>query len=92
MLAYNNEGFLGRPLYAGLEPFRRVVNNGCEIETQDVDLIRQIRENEFARGSEVIDWHLFKPGRTILIDNMGRKFGCTRNVYGQWIELTEIVG
>lgn len=92
MLHYIHKSFFGKPLYAGTKPFQKVVNNGCTIETQSVDLIQQLQRNEMTRNSEVIDWWLFKPGATILFDNHGNQFGCTSNVDGQWITLVQIVG
>ena len=34
----------GLPLYHGWEPYQKVVNNGCTIETQDNNLIAQLVE------------------------------------------------
>ena len=91
MLAYSFKPFWGRPLYTGSDPFQKVVNNGCIIETQSTELIRKLQENEELRGSEVIDWYLFKPGKTILTDSDGHEFGCTMNNNGSWIRLKEII-
>lgn len=92
MLSYEFREFYGVPLYAGWEPFRKVVNNGCTIETQSAELVRQLEENERRRDGEVIDWYLFKPGKTILTDNFGKKYGCRSNVDGKWITLIQIMG
>lgn len=91
MLSYSFKPFLGRPLYAGSEPFQKVVNNGCIIETQSAELVRKLKENEAQRGVEVIDWYLFKPGKTILTDSDGPEYGCTMNNGGHWIQLVEII-
>ena len=82
----------GLPLYYGSKPYRKVINNGCTIETQDEILIEQLISNESRRSSQPIDWWLFKVGETILTDNLGRKFACSMNNNGKWIQLDRIIG
>jgi len=82
----------GLSLYHGLEPYQKVVNNGCTIETQDVQLLAQLADDECRRTNPPIDWWLFKPGETVLTDNDGRQFACILNNSGSWIQLVRIVG
>ena len=71
-------------------PFRRTVNNGYTISTQDDDLLEQLDWDEINRMMPPIDWHLFRPGETILIDNIGRRFACTVKT-DYFVELQEII-
>lgn len=90
-MKYIFEQTYGLPLYHGWEPYQKVVNNGCVIETQDNNLIAQLVEDERNRNSRPIDWHLFKAGKTVLVDNYGVRFACTMNNSGQWIQLVKII-
>ena len=88
---YKHEDTHGRKLRSIAAPFKSVVNNGYTISTQDSGLIEQLWENEIERG-EVIDWFIFKVGKSVLIDDLGRKFACTMAVHNGIIELMEIIG
>jgi len=81
----------GLSLHHGSEPYRKVVNNGCIIETQDESLIKQLLDDETNRNSKPIDWWLFKVGETILTCNDGNHFACTMNNSGMWIQLVKII-
>jgi len=91
-MKYKFESTWGKPLYDGLVPYQKIVNNGCTIETQDNNLIAQLAEDELKRSAPPIDWHLFKVGETVLIDNYGDRFACTMNNNRQWIRLNKIIG
>ena len=90
-MKYEFKSTLGVGLYCGLDSYQKVVNNGCTIETQDNNLIAQLVEDEWRRAGRPIDWHLFKAGGTILIDNYGNRFACTMNNDGRWIQLVKII-
>ena len=81
----------GVPMATSNAPFKRVINNGYEISTQSDSLIKQLEDNERDRSGPVIDWHLFKPGETILIDNFGQQYACIIKTDG-FVELQAIVG
>lgn len=81
----------GLLLHHGSEPFQKVVNNGCVIETQDENLIRQLINDENNRKSKPIDWWLFKVGETILSCDDENYFACTMNNSGKWIQLIKII-
>ena len=91
-MKYKFEPTLGVPLYHGWDPYQKVVNNGCTIETQNVSLLAQLAADERDRTKAPIDWWLFKPGETVLIDNYGNRFACTMNNNGKWITLVKIIG
>lgn len=90
-MKYELESTLGAPLYYGYEPYLKVVNNGCIIETQDNLLIAQLAEDEQNRQAPPIDWYLFKVGRAVLTDNYGNRFACTMNNNGQWIRMDKLI-
>lgn len=58
------------------KPYKQVVNNGYYIHTQSDILIEQLNTNEYTRGSEVVDWFLFKGGKSVLIDNYNNAYLC----------------
>lgn len=89
-MKYIQESFLGKPLFYASIPFMQTVNNGYIIYTQSADLIKQLQENEI-NGGEVIDWNLFKTGKTILVDNKGFKHGCIASAHNNSIELKELI-
>lgn len=89
-MRYIQESFFGKPLFSGMIPYRTTINNGYTIRTQNLELIRQLQENE-EKGGEVIDWFLFKEGNTILIDNNGYKFGCTSVSHNSSVQLDELI-
>jgi len=91
MLRYEFKPTLGLRLFHGFAPYKKVVNNGCVIETQDDQLVEQLEKDEADRIEEPIDWHLFKVGETILIDNFGNRFACSVNNNGQQIQLEKII-
>ena len=64
-MQYKYESTLGEPLYHGWEPYQKIINNGCTIETQDAGLIAQLMADERERTETPIDWWLFKPGETV---------------------------
>ena len=90
-MKYIFEKTYGVALYHGCEPYQKVVNNGCTIETQDVSLLMQLAADECSCTGISIDWWLFKPGGTVLIDNYGIRFACTMNNNRQWITLVKII-
>ena len=73
-----------------MTPFKTVVNNGYTIRTQSDLLLKQLYDNEYHNGKDIIDWHLFKSCRTVLIDDYGHRYACTGVSYGYWVELTQI--
>ena len=89
-MKYENGLFYGVDLCCSSFPYKKVINNGCTIETQDAELIRQLAEDERKRANAPVDWWLFKVGKTVLIDNRGIRFLCTMNNNGQWIRLDRI--
>ena len=58
-------------------PYINVVNNGYEIGTNVQLLQKQLNDNEYTPGSEVIDWYLFRQHKSVLIDYYGNFYGCT---------------
>lgn len=72
------------------KPYQTTVNNGYVIETDDSNLIEQLKENENNRSSDVIDWYLFKVGNTILIDDNGIRYGCIQQTDSYKITLIRI--
>lgn len=90
-MKYEFKSTLGVNLYCGLKPYRKVVNNGCVIETQDELLIAQLEDDEIHRMSKPIDWWLFKPGKTVLTDNFGNQYACIMNNDRKWIQLVKII-
>jgi Rad3-related DNA helicase len=88
-MKYIKENTIGKPLSTIFTPYQGIVNNGCIIETQSEDLLWQLSQDEIKREEEPIDWHLFKEGEAVLIDNHGRKFACTHQRQG-YVCLTEM--
>lgn len=86
-MKYVCEPFWGKNQHVPMTPYMKTVNNGYAIKTQNADLIKQLQENEINREPDVIDWHLFKVGETVLIDNNGNKFGCAEMVPGGHVTL-----
>ena len=71
-------------------PFKSVVNNGYTIKTQSDLLLKQLYDNEYHNGKDITDWHLFRPCKTVLIDDYGHRYMCTGVSYGCWVELMQI--
>ena len=91
MMKYEFKSTLGQHLEPSMKPYQRVVNNGCTIEVQDESLLKQLYDDERNPDAPIIDWWLFKPGKTVLTDNFGRKFACNMNHGGDWIELQRLL-
>ena len=87
-MSYIQKDFFGIPMKSEMKPYKKVVNNGYTIITQDESLIRDLTFNEKYQNG-IIDWFLFKPGKTILFDTLGRAFGCTSFAYGSFVEVVE---
>lgn len=58
------------------KPYKETVNNGYYIQTQSDSLIEQLRKNEYDRNGEVVDWFLFRDGKSVLIDNYNNAYLC----------------
>ena len=58
------------------KPYIETVNNGYYIRARSETLIEQLRKNEYDRNSEVMDWFLFRSGKSILIDNYNNAYLC----------------
>lgn len=89
-MKYKFENIYGKPLSNSLRVFKKVINNGWVIETDDEALFDQLEADEKDRTGEPIDWHIFKDGETVLIDNIGRNFACTIKGNGR-IQLIKIL-
>lgn len=73
-----------------LSPFKSVVNNGYTIRTTSDLLLKQLYNNEYHNGRDIIDWHLFKPYSTVLVDNYGYEYVCTHMSYQHSVTLVQI--
>lgn len=87
---YLNVPTYGIPFEKHYTPSRRVVNLGTVIELQDNILREQLVLNEHNRNGEVIDWHLFRSGTSILIDNRGEIYACIHKC-DYYVELAKLV-
>lgn len=87
---YLQHDFFGIPMKSELKPFLKTVNNGYTIMAQDKSLIRDLEFNEKYHNG-IIDWYLFREGKTILFDTCGRVFGCTNFIYNSLVEVVEFV-
>lgn len=87
-LKYKQIEFYGVSLKSEMKPYKSVVNNGYTIWTQDEGLLRDLEMNE-NYGNGIIDWFLFKKGKTVLISSVGKIYGCTNFLYNSLVELTE---
>ena len=85
-----NDNFYGIDMESKMIPYRKVVNNGIYIESQDYELLEAIHKNEYDRDSEVIDWHLFRACHSILIDDNYNIYGCTAKSEG-YVQLTKLM-
>ena len=90
-MKYLSSSTWGKSLECSMKPYKKVINNGCTIETQDEHLLQQLAEDEKNRISNPINWWLFKVGETVLIDNRNVKYACTMNNNGHWIRLDRIM-
>lgn len=72
-----NDNFFGVGMECKSVPYKKVVNNGSYIETQDYALLEALNKNEGNRTADVIDWHLFRAGYSVLIDDDYNIYGCT---------------
>lgn len=84
-----NDNFFAIDMESKMIPYKRTVNNGTYIETQDYGLLKALWENECDRDSEVIDWHLFKGGYSVLIDDNYNIYGCRTKTDG-YVHLDKI--
>lgn len=84
-----NENILGIEFVSRLMPYRKTVNNTYTIESQDYRLLGLLNKKEHDRNSEVIDWFLFKPDKTILIDDFYNIYGCVEKTDG-YVKLAKI--
>lgn len=84
-----SDNFIGVDMETKLIPYKRTVNNGSYIETQDYGLLKALWKNECDRTSEVIDWHLFRDGYSVLIDDNYNIYGCTTKTEG-YVQLTKL--
>ena len=87
-MSYLQRDFFGVHMKSDLKPFKKVVNNGYTILTQDESLIRDLEWNEKYHNG-IIDWFLFRQGKTILFSTNGKAYGCTCFSYGSFVELVE---
>lgn len=84
-----NDNFFGIGMENKLIPYKKVINNGISIETQDYALLEALCKNESARTTEVIDWHLFKEGYSVLIDDDYNIYGCIVKTDG-YVQLNKL--
>lgn len=87
-MSYMQHDFFGVPMKSDLKPYKKVVNNGYTIMTSDESLICDLEWNENHHNG-IIDWFLFKIGKTILFSTNGKVYGCTEFGYGSFVKLTE---
>ena len=88
---YEQRSFMGNSLRSMSAPFKRVVNNGCTISSQDEELLNELKYNEM-HNNGIIDWHLFKQGETILYATNNKVYGCSYiNGPKTYVELLEII-
>lgn len=73
-----------------LSPFKSVVNNGYKIRASSDLLLQQLYDNEYNNGKDIIDWHLFRPYSTVLIDDYGYEYVCTSMSYQHSVTLVQI--
>ena len=84
-----NDNFFGIDMESKMIPYRRTVNNGIYIETQDYGLLKALWKNECDRTAAAIDWHLFRDGYSVLIDDNYNIYGCTTKTTG-YVQLTKL--
>lgn len=84
-----NDNFFGIGMENKLIPYKKVINNGISIETQDYALLEALCKNESDRTTEVIDWHLFKEGYSVLIDDDYNIYGCMVKTDG-YVQLNKL--
>ena len=89
-ISYMQKDFFGVPMKSEMKPYKKVINNGYTIMTQEESLIRDLEWNEKYHNG-IIDWFLFRKGKTILFSTNDKVYGCTGFVYGSLVELTEFV-
>lgn len=78
------------PVNACNKPYKQVINNGCVVETQSEELIRQLEVSDIQNDSNIIGWDLFRRNETILIDDNGKYYACTQVDPGKFVRLNEI--
>lgn len=90
-LRYEQRDIFGVKMKSLPVPYKKVINNGCFIETIDDELIKILDNNE-VQQDKVIDWWLFKPGRTVLYAPNGKTYGCSAVYFNHTIvRLDEII-
>lgn len=89
-LRYEQRDIFGVKMKSLPVPYKKVINNGCIIQSQDDELIKILDNNEVQQG-RVIDWWLFKPGRTVLYAPNGKIYGCSEVYHNYIIVLNEII-
>lgn len=87
-LSYEERDFYDVDMKSEMKPYKKVVNNGYTIMTQDESLIRDLEWNEKYHNG-IIDWFLFRVGKTVLFGTNGKVYGCTNFIHGSLVELTE---
>lgn len=90
-LKYVYEPFCGKKLVHPWKPYCTTTNNGFVIESQDENLLIQLSSNDNDPCGDIIDWHLFRVGETVLIDNYGVKYGCVNKYFNYKIVLDKIL-
>ena len=88
-MSYVQHDFFGVPMKSCLSSYKKIINNGYTIITSDESLIRDLEWNEKYQNG-IIDWFLFKVGKTILFSTNGKVYGCTNFKYNSFVELTEL--
>ena len=84
-----NDNFFGIDMESKMIPYKKVVNNGIHIESQDYELLEALWRNECDRTAEAIDQHLFKNGYSVLIDDNYNIYGCTTKTVG-YVQLNKL--
>lgn len=89
-MRYIQKEFFGIEMKSEMKPYKKVVNNGYTIMTRDESLIHDLAWNEIHHNG-IIDWFLFRQGKTILISTNGKAYGCTLFAHNAVVELNEII-